>query len=117
LQLSDPCKRVLAYAAEETEKMGQQHIEPEHLLLGVLRENGPEAQVLAGLGIELEAVRLVFQGSTVEPRNAAQSAVRLLSRVPAERLAAAARILAGLSSVHGRSVRFYVREGADNVVP
>jgi len=36
--LSDESKRVLAYAAEEAERLGHKHIGTEHLLLGLLRE-------------------------------------------------------------------------------
>src|SRR6266581_1112532 len=35
LPLSDECKRVLAYGAEETERLSQKHIGTEHLLLGL----------------------------------------------------------------------------------
>jgi hypothetical protein len=38
LPLSNENKRVLAYAAEEAQRLGSKHIKPEHLLLGVLRE-------------------------------------------------------------------------------
>src|SRR5262245_58858855 len=38
LPLSAECKRILAYADEEAERQRHQHIGPEHLLLGTLRE-------------------------------------------------------------------------------
>src|SRR5437899_10098195 len=38
LPLSNECKRVLAYAAEEAERLSHAHIGCEHLLLGLLRE-------------------------------------------------------------------------------
>ncbi len=38
LPLSDESKRVLAYAAEEAERLGHKHIGTKHLLLGLLRE-------------------------------------------------------------------------------
>jgi ATP-dependent Clp protease ATP-binding subunit ClpC len=38
LPLSAECKRVLAYGAEEAERLQHKHIAPEHLLLGLLRE-------------------------------------------------------------------------------
>src|SRR5271157_5115660 len=38
LPLSHECKRVLAYGAEEAERLTHKHIGTEHLLLGLLRE-------------------------------------------------------------------------------
>ncbi len=58
LPLSNECKRVLAYAAEEAERLGHKHIGTEHLLLGLLREEGCfAAQMLKERGIELESIR------------------------------------------------------------
>jgi ATP-dependent Clp protease ATP-binding subunit ClpC len=51
LPLSNECKRVLAYAAEEAERLGHKHIGTEHLFLGLLREENCFAQhILAELG-------------------------------------------------------------------
>ena len=38
LPLSKECERILAYAAEEAERLNHRHIGTEHLLLGILRE-------------------------------------------------------------------------------
>src|ERR1700760_3204566 len=58
LPLSDECKRVLAYAAEEAERLGHKHIGTEHLLLGLLREERCfAAQMLKERGIELASTR------------------------------------------------------------
>jgi ATP-dependent Clp protease ATP-binding subunit ClpC len=58
LPLSNECKRVLAYAAEEAEGLGHKHIGTEHLLLGLLREQNSFAGVLLKeRGIELRTVR------------------------------------------------------------
>jgi Clp amino terminal domain, pathogenicity island component len=38
LPLSFECKRMLAYGAEEAERRNARHIEPQHLLLGLLRD-------------------------------------------------------------------------------
>ena len=49
---------MLLNAQEEAERAGHNYIGTEHLLLGLLREpEGLAARALAGLGIELEAVR------------------------------------------------------------
>src|SRR5262249_9324071 len=58
LPLSDECKRILAYAAEETERLLHKHIGPEHLLLGLLREQQCVAsQVLHDRGFRLNTIR------------------------------------------------------------
>jgi ATP-dependent Clp protease ATP-binding subunit ClpC len=57
LPLNHPAKRVLAYAAEESERLQDDIIDNGHLLLGVLREKGPETACLKAHGIDLEKVR------------------------------------------------------------
>ena len=58
LPLSNESKRVLAYAAEEAERMGHKHIGTEHLLLGLMREEKCFAAVmLKERGLELAKVR------------------------------------------------------------
>jgi Clp amino terminal domain, pathogenicity island component/NTF2 fold immunity protein len=58
LPLSMECKRILAYAAEEAERLNHHHIGTEHLLLGILREeNSLAAQVLWERGLRLNAIR------------------------------------------------------------
>lgn len=58
LPLSNESKRVLAYAAEEAEKLGHKHIGTEHLLLGLMREEKCfGAELLKQNGLKLEAVR------------------------------------------------------------
>jgi hypothetical protein len=58
LPLSHECKRVLAYGAEEAERMHHKHIGTPHLLLGMLRETKSfAAQLLGEQGITLESVR------------------------------------------------------------
>ena len=58
LPLSLECKRILAYAAEEAERLRHSHIETEHLLLGMLREENSVAwQILHGCGLKVETIR------------------------------------------------------------
>jgi ATP-dependent Clp protease ATP-binding subunit ClpA len=58
LPLSHECKRVLAYAAEEAQRLNHKHIDTEHLLLGLVREKECfAAQLLGERGITLDAVR------------------------------------------------------------
>jgi ATP-dependent Clp protease ATP-binding subunit ClpC len=62
LPLSNECKRVLAYAAEEAERFSHKHIGTEHLLLGLLREeNFFAAEILQQRGLQLPAVREELQ--------------------------------------------------------
>jgi ATP-dependent Clp protease ATP-binding subunit ClpC len=64
LPLSHQCKRVLAYGAEEAERLNHKQIAAEHLLLGLLREEASVASkilVKAGLSaaqLRQEAIRL-----------------------------------------------------------
>jgi len=56
--LSNEGKRVLAYAAEEAERLGHKHIGTEHLLLGLLREEKCfAAQLLTERGVKLKEIR------------------------------------------------------------
>jgi ATP-dependent Clp protease ATP-binding subunit ClpC len=58
LPLSQECKRVLAYAAEEAERLSHKHIGTEHLLLGLLREEKClAAKILQERGLRLERLR------------------------------------------------------------
>ena len=58
LPLSNEGKRVLAYAAEEAERLAHKHIGTEHLLLGLLREEKSfAAQLLMERGARLSKVR------------------------------------------------------------
>jgi len=58
LPLSNESKRVLAYAAEEAERLAHKHIGPEHLLLGLLRdEKCFAAQMLGERGVRLSVLR------------------------------------------------------------
>ncbi|HLI30536.1 MAG TPA: ATP-dependent Clp protease ATP-binding subunit [Terriglobia bacterium] len=58
LPLSQECKRVLAYAAEEAERLSHKHIGTEHLLMGMLREEKSfAAEILHERGLRLSALR------------------------------------------------------------
>src|SRR5262250_1436897 len=58
LPLSNECKRVLAFAAEEAERLSHRHIGPEHLLLGLLREEKCfAAEILHERGLRLLTIR------------------------------------------------------------
>jgi ATP-dependent Clp protease ATP-binding subunit ClpC len=58
LPLSKDSKRVLAYAAEEAERLGHKYIGTEHLLLGILREEKCfAATILSERGLKLGDIR------------------------------------------------------------
>src|SRR5438093_4500203 len=58
LPLSHECKRVLAYGAEEAERLSHKHIGTEHLLLGLLREEKCfAAEILHERGLRLSNSR------------------------------------------------------------
>ncbi len=58
LPLSNECKRILDYAAEEAESLGHKHIGTEHLLLGLLREKECFAAAILGeRGVKIEQAR------------------------------------------------------------
>src|SRR6266478_5768507 len=57
LPLSNECKRVLAYAAEEAERASDRNIRSEHLVLGLVREEKSlAAQLLRKYGADLTAM-------------------------------------------------------------
>src|SRR5437868_7334568 len=58
LPLSNESKRILAYAAEEAERARDHFIRSQHLLLGIVREEGCfAADLLKKYGAELEYLR------------------------------------------------------------
>lgn len=58
LPISAECQRILVLASEEAEHMGHKYIGTEHLLLGILREQGSYvARLLNENGLFLDSVR------------------------------------------------------------
>jgi ATP-dependent Clp protease ATP-binding subunit ClpC len=58
LPLTPESKRVIAYAAEEAERLSHKHIGPEHILLGLLREQAcVPAKLLVHAGLDLSSTR------------------------------------------------------------
>ena len=80
-------RRVVALAGEEASRVGHRYVGPEHLLLGMLREDrSGAARVLQAEGVDLEAARaavgrLAAQGVVPGPR---PSDAELLSRLGIE---------------------------------
>lgn len=68
LPLSKECKRALVYAAEEADRLQHSHIGTEHLLLGVLREDGCfAAQLMRESGADIERARKTLAEMAARP--------------------------------------------------
>jgi ATP-dependent Clp protease ATP-binding subunit ClpC len=112
LPLSPASKRVLNFAAEESERLEHQSIDARHMLLGLLKENGAEVTCLKAHGVEEEKVRADFlQDLLTDKPDARQTldqrldrafrrdeVLRALLEVPEDRRMAAVTILKGLAS-------------------
>jgi ATP-dependent Clp protease ATP-binding subunit ClpC len=73
LPLSNENKRVLAYAAEEAERLSHNHIGTEHLLLGLLREEKCfAAKLLQDRGVHLDPIRKQLTGLPHETPESAE---------------------------------------------
>ncbi|MGQ9753588.1 MAG: ATP-dependent Clp protease ATP-binding subunit [Thermaceae bacterium] len=57
----DRARLVFHYAREEGARLGHSMIGPEHLLLGLMREGGTAARILAEYGASLEAMRRMVE--------------------------------------------------------
>jgi ATP-dependent Clp protease ATP-binding subunit ClpC len=67
LPLSNECKRILAYAAEEADRLRHKHIGVDHLLLGILREeNSFAAGFLRLKGLERNKLRETLREAQVQ---------------------------------------------------
>jgi bifunctional UDP-N-acetylglucosamine pyrophosphorylase/glucosamine-1-phosphate N-acetyltransferase len=89
LPLSNESKKVIAYAAEEAERLGHTHIGPEHLLLGLLREDKCfAARILEERGVNLAQVR---DELAREPHQG-ESAVTMVSARPDPRVSRLVRL-------------------------
>jgi ATP-dependent Clp protease ATP-binding subunit ClpC len=65
LPLSNECKHILAYGADEAEKLEHHDIDTDHLLLGILREDTCfAARLLGERGLQLSQARVLLR--TVE---------------------------------------------------
>jgi len=98
LPLSHVSKRVLAYGAEEADRMRHRHIGTEHLLLGLLREEGSRAaQALREAELELSPVREQIAGEP-QPETSYGELHRLIDGLAPEQLEAAAQALLALKT-------------------
>lgn len=76
LPLANDSKRILAYAAEEAERLTQKHIGIEHLLLGILREEKSlGAKILHKQGVMLDPARKLIAEAKDQLADAARNPV------------------------------------------
>jgi ATP-dependent Clp protease ATP-binding subunit ClpC len=74
LPLSQSAKRVLSYAADESDRLQHRHIGTEHLLLGILREEkSSAAEILHKHGLSLNQTREELIGAQEIGNEKAQS--------------------------------------------
>ncbi|PYV42996.1 MAG: ATP-dependent Clp protease ATP-binding subunit ClpC [Acidobacteria bacterium] len=74
LPLSAECKRILAFAAEESERLRHRHIGTEHLLLGILREDKcVAAEILHDRGLRLNVIREELSKTQAEKPSSSRS--------------------------------------------
>ncbi|MGD0740455.1 MAG: Clp protease N-terminal domain-containing protein [Terracidiphilus sp.] len=91
LPLSNESKRILAYAAEDAEGMGNKHIGVEHLFLGMLHEDQSfTAELLRQQGLTLSKVRdeLIRRPHNLAGQNSDESLIKEHSRDLTEAAAA-----------------------------
>ena len=81
LPLDNPSKRVLAYAAEEMKATGHESLQPEHLFLGLLREERSfAAEILARRSITLDDARKKVSALPSQPPTLIRGRALLLPR-------------------------------------
>ncbi len=81
LPLSNEGKRILAYAAEEADRLAHKHIGTEHLLLGLLREEKCfAAQILEECGVKLMQVRKELARTPHQSESVTESVTMISAR-------------------------------------
>ena len=99
--LSNPSKRVLAYTAEEAERLVSKPIGTEHLLLGLLREKQSDVPaVLAKAGIDLRSARNLIRAAQGLPSPDREPDDKETSLRPLRPFAAFALLVVALSLLY-----------------
>jgi len=112
LPLSHECKRVLAYGAEESERLNHKHIGTDHLLLGLLREEECfAAQLLREQGLILDSVREQVQQSEAPDAQSGSASFARLDQWLAEREARGGIWTVKRKGVANRTTHFAIYAG------
>lgn len=114
LPLSPECKRMLAYGAEEAERLNHRHITPAHLLIGILRESSSlAASMLRDRQVTIEIARAHAAESirASEQPPAAVAPPPALLHILAEREKAGGITVTVGGAVAGRVVDIAIYEG------
>jgi len=112
LPLSRECKRVLAYGAEESERLNHKHIGTDHLLLGLLREEECfAAQLLRERGLILDSVREQVQQSEAPVAQGGSASFARLDQWLAEREARGGIWTVKQKRVANRTTHFAIYAG------
>jgi hypothetical protein len=113
LPLSHDCKRVLAYGAEEAERLNNKYIGTPHLLLGLLREEKSfAAQLLREQGLTLDSVREhVRQSSTPLAQHGSSALIANVGQWLAEREACGGIWIVNQERVANNTTNFAVYAG------
>lgn len=79
IPLSGECSKVLKLAAETSERLGHRLVEPEHLLIGILRvETSTAAQILISHGLKLGLIeQKVSRGPSAKDEDRATTAASI----------------------------------------
>ncbi len=115
LPLSQECKRVLAYGAEEAERLNHKPIDSEHLLLGLLREERCfAAQLLRQQGLRLDSVREHVQQSETPLAQGGSASFARLDQWLAEREACGGIWTVKQEGVTNRTTHFAIYAGSSS---
>lgn len=101
LPLSVHTKRALAFAAEESERAGHQHIGVEHMLLGLWRDDHPVSALLQKHGVDRETI--LARCSEGPPEVVTRESLRsVIEKLPDTSLPMAKRILENMPVLPGQ---------------
>ncbi len=79
LNFSPRIKDVISYSKEEAERLGNNFISPEHLMLGILREGeGIAIEILQHLGIDMPQVKSEIEGYLISENSIQSDNIPLL---------------------------------------